>query len=47
LIKEIDGIDTPLLDEIDQTLQAEDAAEQILNLQGETSVYFKSRTVRD
>jgi hypothetical protein len=37
----------PLLDEIDQTLQAEDAAEQILNLQGETSVYFKSRTVRD
>jgi hypothetical protein len=39
--------DKPLLDEIDQTLQAEDAAEQILNLQGETSVYFKSRTVRD
>jgi hypothetical protein len=37
----------PLLDEIDQTLQAEDAAEQVLNLQGETSVYFKSRTVRD
>jgi hypothetical protein len=36
----------PLLDEIDQTLQAEDAAEQVLNLQGETSIYFKSRTVR-
>jgi hypothetical protein len=38
--------DKPLLDEIDQTLQAEDAAEQILQLQGETAVYFKSRTVR-
>jgi hypothetical protein len=47
LIKKIDGIDTPLLDEIDQTLQADDAAEQVLQLQGETAVYFKSRTVRD
>jgi hypothetical protein len=58
LLEKISGIETtlktalikddmPILDEIDQTLQAEDASEQILNLQGETSIYFKSRTVRD